>query len=362
MSDFTAELTAVTASVIDRIGVDHQTPARAVDTAIWEQLHEGGFATVGAPEEVGGGGAALSDALAVVSTAAGKGALTPLIEHGILALWLAADAGYALESTSATIAIGDAACLLTRNGEQTALDGTVTDVAFAADCDTVLIVLPAEHGSSGARLASIRTDAPGVHVSAETDLVGVSLATITFDGAPVLFDGPTAITADDVIERGALAYAIAAAAVAASVRDHTLLYATERSQFGRPLTQFQAVQQRLASMAALTTLMDISAREAASAYESADRRTALTAVAAAKVVTSRSAHPVAASGHQIHGAIGFTSEHALGRYSTSLWSWRDRHGTEQYWAGVLAGQVLDDGIDIWDLVTGVPGTTTAEQA
>jgi len=361
MSDFAAELTAVTASVIERIGVDHQTPARAVDSAIWDRLHEGGFATVGAPEQVGGGGAGLSDALAVVSTAAGKGALTPLIEHGILSLWLAADAGYALESASATVGIGHAACLLTQNGEQTVLDGTVTDVAFAADSDTVLVVLPAETNSSGATLAVIRTDSPGVHVSAETDLVGVSLATITFRGAPVLFNGPSAITADDVVERGALAYASAAAAVAASVCERTVQYATERSQFGRPLAKFQAVQQRLASMAALTTLMETSAREAISAYESADRRTALTAVAAAKVVTSRSAHPVAASGHQIHGAIGFTSEHALGRYSSSLWSWRDRHGSEQHWADVLASLILDEGADVWDLIAGVPGTADAVQ-
>lgn len=362
MSDFTADLTAVTAAVIDRIGVDHQTPAQAIDSAIWEQLHEGGFATVGAPEKVGGGGAALSDALAVVSTAAGRGALTPLVEHGILALWLAADAGYALGSTAATVAIGNDTCLLTRSGEHSVLDGTVTEVAFAATSDTVLIVLPADPDSPGATLAVVRTDSPGVRVSADTDLVGVSLATITFTGAPVLFDGTTAVTVGDVVERGALAYAAAAAAVAAAVRERTVQYATERSQFGRPLAGFQAVQQRLASMAALTALMETSAREAVTAYESSDRLTARAAVAAAKVVASRSAHPIAASGHQIHGAIGFTSEHALGRYTTSLWSWRDRHGSEQYWADVLAGLVLDEGADVWDLITGVPAATDAGQA
>ena len=74
--------------------------------------------------------------------------------------------------------------------------------------------------------------------------------------------------------------------------------------------------------------------------------------AAAKVVTAMSAHSVAAAGHQIHGAIGTTSEHHLGRFTTALWSGRDRFGSEQLWAEDLASRILDDGIDVWDVVTG----------
>ena len=65
-----------------------------------------------------------------------------------------------------------------------------------------------------------------------------------------------------------------------------------------------------------------------------------------------SAHSVAAAGHQIHGAIGTTSEHSLGRFTTALWSWRERFGSEQFWAEDLASRILDDGIDVWDVVTG----------
>jgi acyl-CoA dehydrogenase len=352
MSEFTAELVSVTSAVVDRIGVELSTPARGVDTSVWREILDGGFATVGIPEELGGGGASIADSLAVVTTAAEKGALTPIVEHGILAAWLAADAGFDLASSTATVAIDGSECAVRLSGNEIFLDGTVTDVAYAADVDTVLVTLPSTPDSPGVTLAAVSMTAPGVTMSSDTDLVGVSLAEITFDGAAVLFHGELTITVDDVMARGALAYAAASAAVAGEIEARTVRYASERTQFGRPLAKFQAIQQRLAGLAAVTTLMRTASHEAVSSYEGDDPRTALAALAAAKVVTSRSAHAVAASGHQIHGAIGFTSEHPLGRYTTSLWSWRDRYGSEQYWADVLAGLVLDEGADVWDLVTG----------
>ena len=86
------------------------------------------------------------------------------------------------------------------------------------------------------------------------------------------------------------------------------------------------------------------------------------AVAAAKVVTSAYADEVAAAGHQIHGAIGFTAEHRLGRSTTALWTWRDRHGTEAEWADVLAGRVLDDGADPWEIITGTETTEASPES
>ena len=99
------------------------------------------------------------------------------------------------------------------------------------------------------------------------------------------------------------------AAAARAVRERTIRYAAERVQFGRPLTKFQAIQQRLAHMAAQSTMMETAARAATDAA-SEDIVTARDAIAAAKIVTSRSAHDVAAAAHQIHGAIGFTADSA----------------------------------------------------
>ncbi len=94
--------------------------------------------------DAGGGGATLADALAVVTAAARRGALTPLIEHGILAAWLAATAGHTLTSTTASAAVGDPASSVRRRGDIVLFDGKVTDVPYAADADTLVVLLPPE--------------------------------------------------------------------------------------------------------------------------------------------------------------------------------------------------------------------------
>lgn len=353
MSEFTAELISATTSMIDRIGVDLQTPARGMDSAIWAQLDAAGFTTIGIPETAGGDGATLADVLAIVAVAARRGALTPLIEHTVLAHWLAASAGHTPAAATASAAVGHSCSARSLDGA-TVLNGTVTDVAYAGDADTLVVLLPPEPGAEGSSVAIVAMSGPGVTITAEADPIGVSIGDVTFEDAPVLFHGAAPVSLDEFVRRGALAYAAATTAAAAAVHDHTLRYASERTQFGRPLAKFQAVQQRLAQLAALTTMMEIAVDTATAADDTPEDP--YVATAAAKVVTAMSAQPVAAAGHQIHGAIGTTSEHPLGRFTTSLWSWRDRHGSESFWADALASRILDDGVDVWDVVVGTRST------
>ncbi|MBF0662066.1 acyl-CoA dehydrogenase family protein [Rhodococcus sp. (in: high G+C Gram-positive bacteria)] len=350
MSEFTTELAETTAAIIEHVGADADTPAEGMSGALWTQLADGGFVTVGVPETAGGGGAALGDALAVVTTAARHGAVVPLVEHGILAAWLAATAGHVLTSEIATAAKGDAQCSVRRHGDNLLFDGTVTGVPYAADADTLVVILPPNPGAGGSSVAVVAMSGSGADISAETDLIGVSYADIIFRDASVAFHGSSPVSATEFLQRGALAYAAATAAAAVAVQDHTVRYASERIQFGRPIAKFQAVQQELAQLAARTTMMEIAVDSAIAAHD--DPEIGRLTTAAAKVVTAMSAHSVAAAGHQIHGAIGTTSEHSLGRFTTALWSWRDRFGSEQFWAEDLASRILDDGIDVWDVVTG----------
>lgn len=74
-------------------------------------------------------------------------------------------------------------------------------------------------------------------------------------------------------------------------------------------------------------------------------------VAAAKAEASVLAIEIAKAGHQLHGAIGSTEEHSLGRYTKRLWSWRQEYGNELYWQRRIAS--LIDGADghLWPLVS-----------
>ena len=54
--------------------------------------------------------------------------------------------------------------------------------------------------------------------------------------------------------------------------------------------------------------------------------------AAAKIRCAEAAEKGGAIAHQVHGAIGFTIEHILHRYSLRALAWRDDFGSESYWA------------------------------
>ncbi|MBD0022205.1 acyl-CoA dehydrogenase [Gordonia pseudamarae] len=356
MTDIRAELRRTTTDIINRLGTRLETPA-GTDTALWEALVDAGFTEIGVDEQDGDAGGTLADVLAVVAAVAGAGATIPLIEHTALAKWLAARAGIALDVTDAggptstvTVAIGDDLRIEATDGITT-VHGTAHEVV-SGGARFVLVAVP--DTADATTLALVDLGADGVTVSGGTDLVGTALADVDFADAAAIQTGRAPVSIDEVRTRGALAYAVALAAAAQRVRDITVAYAGQRVQFGRPLTKFQAIQQRLAQLAGTTALMTAAADAATREFDaSGDERV----VAAAKTVTSASARDIASAGHQIHGAIGFTAEHSLGRSTTSLWSWRDRFGNEQDWARVLARHILDDGVDVWDIIVGDSGSS-----
>ena len=53
----------------------------------------------------------------------------------------------------------------------------------------------------------------------------------------------------------------------------------------------------------------------------------------------------------MHGAIGYTREHILHRFTLRLLTWRDDFGNESQWAVDLGNRVAAGGADeLWPLV------------
>ncbi len=146
----------------------------------------------------------------------------------------------------------------------------------------------------------------------------------------------TPVKADNLLATGALIEAAEMAGAMEAMFTTTLRYANDRSQFGRPIGKFQAVQQQLAVMTELVH----SARAAA---ELAARSGGIAAIAAAKVTIGEGAAEVAAIAHAVHGAIGMTEELDLHLLSDRLRRGRLRYGSERYWAERLGRAVLDAG-------------------
>jgi acyl-CoA dehydrogenase len=155
----------------------------------------------------------------------------------------------------------------------------------------------------------------------------------------------------DLLRRGAFGRAALMAGAAQGVYAYAARYAGERRQFGRPLAAMQAVQQLLAELAAEASAMTV-AVEAAAAATDRDPAGSWT-LDAARIRVAEAAGTVAALGHQVLGAIGFTDEHPLHQLTTRLWAWREEYGNQCAWSdrlGVdLAGK---DGSSLWQRITG----------
>ena len=147
----------------------------------------------------------------------------------------------------------------------------------------------------------------------------------------------------------ALGRAVSMAGAMERILEVTLRYASERNQFGRALSKFQAIQHNLAILAGEVAA---SKRGADAAIESLDTDWFRVQVASAKARVGEAAGTVAEIAHQIHGAMGFTHEHELHQFTRRLWAWRDEHGNETVWRAELGQQIIDVGADqVWAFLT-----------
>jgi acyl-CoA dehydrogenase len=126
-------------------------------------------------------------------------------------------------------------------------------------------------------------------------------------------------------------------------------YANTRNQFGKPLGKFQAIQNLIADAASELLIAEAAVGAGLAALDRCDA-TPLDWLAA-KAQAGRAATVVAANAHQVMGAIGFTDEHELHRYTKRLWSWRDRWG-RQSWCEAEIGRLAcaAGGDGLWPLI------------
>lgn len=130
--------------------------------------------------------------------------------------------------------------------------------------------------------------------------------------------------------------------------DLGILFATERVQFGRPISKFQAIQHSLALIAAEVAAAK---RAADAAVDALDDARFVSEVAASKARVGEAVTCVAEQVHQIHGAMGFTHEHRLHHFSRRSWAWRDAWGNEFYWQQQLGQTLCQLGADnVWDFI------------
>jgi alkylation response protein AidB-like acyl-CoA dehydrogenase len=152
---------------------------------------------------------------------------------------------------------------------------------------------------------------------------------------------------------GAVVRGVESAGAMQTILSLSVSYANERVAFERPIGKFQAVQQNLARLAGETAAALAASGSAADtiAHSAAFDDAVFLEAASAKIRSGEAAAEGSAIAHQVHGAIGFTNEHVLHRFTLRLLSWRDDFGTESYWAAALGNMIAQRGSNnFWPLM------------
>jgi acyl-CoA dehydrogenase len=223
-------------------------------------------------------------------------------------------------------------------------------VPFATDAKHIAVVAS---GTGGASIALV--DASACRIEAGLGLADDPSDTVHFDAVkPVtLQSAPSSFDQNALLLMGALVRSQQIAGALETMLGIGVNYSGERVAFEKKISKFQAVQHNLAKLAGETSAALAAASSAADAFSSGaplDDALFLEA-AAAKIRCSEAAEKGAAIAHQVLGAIGFTQEHILHRYTLRALAWRDDFGSESYWAVELGKLVAARGADeLWPLV------------
>ena len=315
---------------------------------LWQTLGDAGLPLAWVPEKLGGSGASLAEGFAILGVA-GRFALAVPLAETLAAGWLLARAG--LEAPAAPMTLAPARpneCITVGAGGT--LSGRASGVPFAQDCTQIALL-----ADDGKRQLIALVDVKDCRLGESRNLAGDGSNAVTLNRvkprriAPV----PDGFDATSLLQMGSAIRSVQTAGALETILSLCVAYAGERVAFERPIGKFQAVQQNLARLAgevAAALAVSGSAADAIAQAGSFDEAVFLEA-AAAKIRSAEAAAEGSAIAHQVFGAIGFTQEHVLHRFTLRTLSWRDDFGNESYWAAELGRRVAARGADeFWPLV------------
>ena len=333
-----------------KLFAQHVSPALALaaEAGVWPEAAWAAIAEAGLPlalvaEARGGAGVPIPDALGLLRVAGAHDVALPLAET-MLAAWLLDAAGLAVPEGPLTIGpvLAGERIDLTRRGTAWHVRGEITRIPWAARAAALVLLAEAD----GARRV-VLLPAGAFHADAGRNLAGEPRDAVRFD-AEAAATAPVALPAEAVLLMGAAMRTQQIAGALGAISEIAVQYAQDRSQFGRPIGRFQAVQQNLAVLAAQAAAVSAAAGMAAEAAAALR----VLPIAAAKARAGEAAGIGAAIAHQALGAIGFTREHRLHLLTRRLWSWRDEFGAEAAWNARLGATLTAAGADgVWAALT-----------
>ncbi|MPZ62446.1 MAG: acyl-CoA dehydrogenase [Propionibacteriales bacterium] len=313
-------------------------------TRLWEEMVGLGWTGLALPVSYGGVGSGFLELCLLVEELGAHQVPTPFVPTAVCCAmpvlrfgtdeqkkeWLGAVAegrvmSYVLDGVDGGWEAPGASVVATENGDGFVLDGAAAFVPYADAAGDLLVVARGPGGgdsgggdSGGLTAFVVDAGTPGIRRT-PVDVVGHDPSChLGFQEVAVASDrvlggvGEGRAVADAIAAYGAAATCAEMVGGARRVLDMSVEYAGQREQFGRPIGGFQAVQHHCADMAIDVLSARFIAYEAI--WRLAEGLDAATEVSMAKAAVGEAYQRVVGLGHQVHGAIGFTKEHALHSY------------------------------------------------
>lgn len=210
----------------------------------------------------------------------------------------------------------------------------------------VFAVTDAELGKKGLSAFIVPTDTPGFIVEREEHKMGIRASdtcAISLQGVRVPFDhllgqrGEGLKIALANLEGGRIGIGAQAVGIARAALDAARAYARERTQFGKPIAEHQAISQLLADMHTRLNAARLMVHHAARL------RTAgvpcISEASQAKLMASEVAEWVCSQAIQVHGGNGYLQDYAVERHYRDARITQIYEGTSQIQKIVIARQL-----------------------
>lgn len=308
---------------------------------LWQKLVELDLKFALVPESVGGAGLNWIDLAEVFRTFGYRAAPVPELET-MVAAWALASSGIE-DIPEGALSVATAIMELDEEGM---LNGEDSLVAWAGQTEYTVVVAHRSGESLVCLVKSSDLTLAPLQTTGRIPSAAIHLEKVR----PVAAQANSALDGLGLLPHMACVRALQMSGALDRMLELCVEYGNTRTQFGRTIGKFQAVQHMVAELAAQAAAAQVACIYACRRIDNGD---AAQGASVAKTQVGHAAGAAAAIAHQVFGAIGVTDEHELHYYTRRLWQWRTEAGSEHWWSERLGREVLaSGGAELWAGITG----------
>ena len=268
--------------------------------------------------------------------------VVPLAEGRLIGAWGLTEAGAGSDAKGTrTTAVLD--------GNEWILNGSKNFITHGSVGDVAVLMAVTDRGAGTHGISAFVVDLhqKGIHAGKKENKLGLrasDTATLVMEdcripkGNLLGVPGEGFVQAMKVLDGGRISIAALALGMAQGAFEGALAYAKQREQFGKPIAEFQSIQNYLADMATEIDAARLLTMRAAVLKDRGAKTTKESAMA--KLFASEVAVKVANLAVQIHGGYGFTKDYGAEKFYRDVKLCTIGEGTSEIQRMVIARQLL----------------------